>query len=153
EEALLQANKVLDDLEKQPPTPVRQKNQHREGPAYWLKARALRERIVARTRAEGRSLCETSDPLTGEACQDLAHLTDPETRRTILSCLFQAALRLPTLEPLQREALREALQLEPTPWEDAALFARNLRALAPQDTGALYVLARCDFEQLPSPIE
>lgn len=74
-------------------------------------------------------------------------LPDDESRRDALTCLREAAYRLPANVDVLREAIATEIQLVPLQWSYIHAFATTLGELDPNDDRALYLLARLEYEQ------
>ncbi len=157
--ALTLAGRVLDDGDRRRPSPdgrdaaARQRDAEREGRAFWIKARALRDRAYAAARAVGKPLPETRDPWTNTPYRDLSHIPDAVVRREALAALLTAADRLPGDVAVQKEALRTELQFQPLNGPRVETLARIVVRLDPADPTARFTLAQFDFDQAPAPPE
>jgi tetratricopeptide (TPR) repeat protein len=153
DEANLRASAALDDLEKERQTPKARtaeegaRLQELEGQAYWLRARALRDRAFAQALHDQKPIDEFTDASTAEKFRGVVQIPDSETRNEAITCVRQAAVRLPQSAEVQKEALRTELSLQPMQWDLVQLLARNVDQLNPKDARALYVLAREEYEQ------
>lgn len=123
-----------------------------EGLAYWLKLKALRARCVSKVRGEGKALPELEGVAPDRPRDYFAkllpsRLPDEAARQEAVGCLRLAALRLPDVEEIQRDAANQEMQFEPKQWPVAERIASHLLALQPKDERAHYLLARYEFEQ------
>jgi lipopolysaccharide biosynthesis regulator YciM len=154
-EADLLAQKTSDELQKQAQLPTltteaRGRIPQQHGEAYWLRARALRDQAFAQALKDAKPINETTDSTTGEKFRSMLQVPDAEARNDALGCLFEAAKRLTKSEDVQKEALRNALVLQPLQWNLVEPLARNVVALDPKNSKALGVLARYEYEQPPT---
>lgn len=148
-----QALQATDELMKAKADPrLQQLLAHGEGLAFWLKCRALKACCLAKHRSDGKSLPVVEGTTPDSFADYLAaivpsRLPDPEARPLALSALRAAALRLPEMEAVQREAVHQEMQFEPKQWPLAQRVAQQLHSLVPKDDRAAYLLARFEFEQ------
>ena len=123
-----------------------------EGRAFWLKARTLLGRELARLRLAGKPLPPL--PAAGDQTPPptldnflVTHIPDDDKRVEAIVCLRQAALRLPAEEAIQRHAMAVEVAMRPLHWKMIPKVASNLLAIDPDDPRALYLMARFEFEQ------
>jgi tetratricopeptide (TPR) repeat protein len=153
DEAVLLASKALDELEKRRQTaqaPDVGSITALEGQAYWLKARAIRDRAYAQGVADSKPLVTALDTASGKHFRTLLAVPDDKARQEGIGCLRQAAMRLTGNAEIQEEALKVEVVLVPMQWSLVEKFSRNAIAADPKDTRARYLLARFEFEQPPT---
>jgi hypothetical protein len=149
--AILQAQKVLDEMEKEQnssgaATP--EKAERRvllSGLGYWLKARALRDRAYAQGLVDNKPVREVDDTTSGEKFRSVLRIPDAEDRGEAVECLIQAADRLNGMKDVQQQALRTATML--SNWVLIDRYARAMLDLDDMDTRANMQLALFDYEQ------
>ncbi len=155
EEAVLQARKVLDDIDRQLGTGVKSQAEGQrlgflQGWALWLKARALRDHAFAAAAADGKPLAETADGTLGGTFRSVGSIPDPEERREAIRCLQIASRMRPDDGEVQREALRIATMSSPPDWRFIeAVCKQTLELVDADDTRALYQMALLHYEQAP----
>ena len=155
-EAILSSDNLLKEFEvpetEQRPQEQYEKEQHLIGQAYWLKHRAVKARGFTKLLVDKKPLPAFEGQAEGTPEQVLQKLSalrlpDEESRRDALSCLREAAYRLPTNADVLREAITTEIQLQPMQWNHVHAFATTLGELDPNDNRALYLLARLEYEQ------
>jgi hypothetical protein len=151
EEAASQSLKALEKLEKDAAGADQEKAAHLRplvGRASSVRSRALRDITFAQAAAAGQPLPTTEDSSTGAHFRSFFAIPDARTKGEAIGYLRQAARLLPDQPEVQQEALRTEVVMDPQlNWNLVEGIARNLLKKEPQDTRALYLLARFDFEQ------
>jgi hypothetical protein len=117
------------------------------GRAYWLLARALRDAAFARRLVAGQPIPERHDTSAREDYRSYWDIPDDQERRTALSALSEALVRIPKEPEVVRDGLRVSLAMDPLPWSDIARLAQSTLEKSPDDTRANYLMARYEFEQ------
>ncbi len=117
--------------------------------AFWLRARALRDRAYARAAREGKPLPEGDDSVTGQKFRAIKFIPDGETFNEAVGSIRLAARSLPENLELQEEALRSELFLSNLDPSHIGVFSRNIIARDPTNARARYMLARLEFDQPP----
>jgi lipopolysaccharide biosynthesis regulator YciM len=117
------------------------------GKAFYLKAVAMRDQAYAKAMADGKEASETLDSTTGKKFRNFLVVSEVKALGEVLGALEQASLKLPHEEEVQNETLRTFVQIQPYAWEIIHTSADNLVQMKPDDSRALYMLARFNFEQ------
>ena len=155
EAALLQASKVLDDVDRQfgGGTVKSDKQAQRLGflaaRALWLKSRALRDRAYAKAAAEGKPISEITDTTMGGTFRSVLSIPDAKDRNEAMRCLREAAVRLPNEAEIQRDALRAETMLGVVNWRLVELFSKQMLHIEEDDTRGLHQMALFHYEQAP----
>jgi tetratricopeptide (TPR) repeat protein len=160
DEADLLARKALEDIEVrggnlEDPAGDRDERLWRlAGEAYWLRARALRDRAYAQALKANKPLAVSTDSSTGEKFRSLHVITDVDAKKEAYDCLCQAARHLTGSREVLKEALRAEIQFASPDWswDRVGFLARSILLLDPTDARAHFLLAQYDFEQFqPNP--
>lgn len=164
-ESELQADKLLErveaQLKKEREMPEAEAEQLKliRSKGYWLKAKSMRDLAYARGLKDGRPVPEVEDSTTGEKFRSFMAIPDVTEREKAVTALGVAAIGTPKVGEMRseqvkgfslevlNEALRTFVQMNPLPWEYIPNFANSLLVLNPNDTRALFMLARFEFEQ------
>jgi hypothetical protein len=117
------------------------------GTAYWVKARALRDRAFARALAGGNPLPETLDSSTKELYRNYLAIPDEAERKAATTALDEAYVRAPAHPDIVKDVLRVRLSFENPRWSAVATLAKATLHTTPDDSRANYLLARIEFEQ------
>ncbi len=153
EEANLQANKSLDAVSKEKQKASEQaaeRLEQVEGNILWLKMRALRDLFVAKGMVEGHPLPQAIDSITGAKFYSVLAIPEDQARQEAFASLREAARRLNRDAEVQRQVLLTELMLPVPDWKVIENTSRQALQLNAEDPWALYLLARIEFEQLPS---
>jgi hypothetical protein len=155
QEALLSCENALKDLEgaqESPPGQELDKQQRLMGHSFWLKYRALKARGFTHLLIEGKPLPTfegqaegTSDVVISKL--SVLRLSDEQVLREAITCLREAAYRLPGSAEVLREAVATEVQIEPLQWDHIQAFATTLEKLDANDERGQYLLARLEYEQ------
>lgn len=155
-EAILSTENLLQEFEEPESEPKPQEQFEKEqryiGQAYWIKHRAVKARGFTKLLVDQKPFPTfegQGEGTTDQVIQKLSvlRLPDEESRREALSCLREAAYRLPASVDVLREAVATEIQLDPMQWNHVHAFATTLFELDPNDDRALYLLARLEYEQ------
>jgi predicted Zn-dependent protease len=119
------------------------------GKMRWLYARAVRDRVYAKAKAEGKPLDDNTDTTTNEKYRSYAAvaLRDQMQYQEALQSLRLAVPLLPDEPELLKDAVRLELSLQPIDWQYAEPLLRQIVKLNPKDGRAHFFLARYNFEQ------
>ncbi|HQR05740.1 MAG TPA: hypothetical protein PLN21_02905 [Gemmatales bacterium] len=155
-EAILSAENLLQEFEEPESEPKPQEQFEKEqryiGQAYWIKHRAVKARGFTKQLVDNKPLPTFEGQEEGTSDQVIQKLSalrlpDEESRREAVSCLREAAYRLPGNVEVLREAVAAEIQFDPMQWNHVHAFATTLAELDPNDERALYLLARLEYEQ------
>lgn len=116
------------------------------GLAYWVKARAVRDRAYAKAASAGKPIPDALDTTTRERYRPFTAIPD-DARKEAIQSLDAAMARLPGHPDVVRDVLRFHLVRDPIPWSAVIPLARLTLEKAPDDARANYLLARVEFEQ------
>jgi hypothetical protein len=115
--------------------------------AYWLRARATRDRAYAAGLVAQQPLPDVLDTTTRERYRTYLAIPNAAERDRALTDLDQALNRAPDHPDILLEVLRNRLSVDPPQWGEIAALAQHILAHAPEDARANYLLARIEFEQ------
>lgn len=152
ERYLVQSGKALDRAAKAKPDPKSERFaqlQQWKGEILWLKSASIRDRAFAKAALDGAPIKEMLDTTTGEKIRSWAAIPGDNERQQAITLLRAATDLSRENEKVLTDALRTELMLQPIQWQIIQPIAQALLKNHPDDTRALYLLARIEFEQAP----